>query len=134
MPRSQRRNEAMQFAVQRHLLENLSAIGFERGSEVVNIDAAQLRHQPVGTPGREAAQPEIVNTHFAPAADDVITLGNLLQKNRNVGGIVLQVAIHSDDVFATRMIEPGCESGGLAEIPAKAHYRHAAVHACNLAE
>src|SRR5215470_15273016 len=134
MPRSQRRNEAMQFAVQGHLLENLSAIGFERSSEVVNINTAELRHQPICAARREAAQPEIVNAHLAPAADDVVSLGNLFEKNWNVGGIVLQIAVHGDDVLAARMIEPGCKPSGLPEIPAKAHYCHAAVHACNLAE
>src|SRR5579863_735709 len=35
VPRGQRRDEAMQLAVERHLLQDLAAIGFEGGAEVV---------------------------------------------------------------------------------------------------
>ena len=47
IPRRQRRNEAVQLPIERNLLKNLTAIGLEGGAEVVNIDAAQLGHQPV---------------------------------------------------------------------------------------
>ena len=75
----------------------------------MNIDAAQLGHQPVGAPGRNPAQPEIIDSQLAPAAYDVVAFGNFLQKNRDVGGIVLQVAVHGDDVFAASVIEAGCK-------------------------
>src|SRR5215469_16507749 len=77
MPRGQRGYEAMQFAVERDLLENLAAIGLESGPEIVNVDAAELGHQPVRASRGDAPQPEIVDALFAPAADDVVTLGDL---------------------------------------------------------
>src|ERR1700680_4123062 len=78
IPRCQRWNEAVQLAVQRHLLEHLATIGLEGSSEVMNAHAAQLGHQPVGAARRNAAQPEVVDAALAPSADDIVTLGNLL--------------------------------------------------------
>ena len=108
----------MQFSVERHLLQYFAAIGLECRAEIVNIDAAELGHQPVGTPRREAAQPEVVYSILAPAADDVVSLGNLLQENRDVGWIMLQVAIHGDDVFATGMVKAGSKARGLPKVAA----------------
>ena len=109
MPGRQGRNKSMQFAIERHLFQNLAPIGFEGRSEIVNINAAKLRHQPVGAFRRNAAQPEIIDSHFAPATDNVVALGNLLQKHWDIRGIVLQVPIHGDDVFTTSMIEAGSQ-------------------------
>ncbi len=134
VPRSQRRNKAVQFAVERHLLQNLAAIGFERGTEVVDVHAAELRHQPVGAARGKTAQPEVVNAHLAPAADDVVALGNFLEEQRNVRGVVLQIAVHGDDVLAARMIEPGGQCRSLPKIPPQADHRHPAVYAGNLAQ
>src|SRR5215472_9983390 len=107
MPGGQRGNEAMQFAIERDLLENVAAIGLERGAKIVNVDSAELGHQPVRAARGDAAQPEIVDALFAPAADDVVTLGDFFEKGGNIGGIMLQVAVHGDDEFAARMIEAG---------------------------
>ena len=49
-------------------------------------------------------------------------------------GIVLQIAIHSDDVFAARVIETSGEPGSLAEIAAKFHHGDTAVYGSNLAQ
>src|SRR5262249_32863173 len=100
--------------------------------EVVDINAAQLRHQPIGASGRNAVQPEIINADLAPAADNVVSLGNLFEKDRNVRGVVLQVAVHGDDVLAARMIKTCVEACGLPEISPEPHNRDAAVHACDL--
>src|SRR5580658_2484159 len=93
IPRGQRRDEAVKFAVERHLVEHLAAVGFERGTEVVNIYAAELGQQPVRHAGGDAAHPEIIDANLAPAADDVVTGGNLLEEYGNISGIVLQIAI-----------------------------------------
>src|SRR5271165_2827412 len=134
MPGGQRRNEAVQFAIERYLLQNVAAVGFERGPEVVDVDAADLGHHPVGDARRDAAHPEIVDAHFAPSADNVVTGRNLFQKQRDVVGIVLQIAIHGDDVLAAGMVETGRQSSGLAEVAAQLDHRYAAVHSCDLAQ
>ena len=97
----------MQLTVERHLLKDVAAVGLEGGAEVVDIDAAQFGHQPVGTTRRNAAQPEIVDALLAPSADNVVAFGNFLQEARDVGGIVLQIAVHGDDVFAAGVVETG---------------------------
>src|SRR5208283_5231813 len=89
IPRGQRRDEAVQLAIERDLFEDLAAIGFEGGAEVVNVAAAELGHEPVRHAGGDAAHPEIIDANLAPAADDVVTGRDLFQKHRDVGGIVL---------------------------------------------
>src|SRR5262249_52654441 len=107
MPGRQRRNKTMQFSIQRNLLDDLAAIGFEGSAEVVDIDPAEFGHQPVGAARRDAAQPEVIDAAFAPSADNVVTLGNLFEKNRNVARVVLQIAIHRNNVFAASVIKTG---------------------------
>ena len=100
----------------------------------MDVDAAQLGHEPVGAARGEAAQPEIIDAILAPAADDVVALGNFFEEQRNVGGIVLQVAVHGDDVFAAGVVESSGEAGGLAKIAAQLDDGHAAVDGGNLAQ
>ena len=109
----------MEFAIEWNLFEDLAAIGLEGSAEVVDIDAAEFGHHPVGDPGRNAAHPEIIDADFAPAADDVVPRGNFFEEERDVSGVVLQIAIHGDDVFAAGVVETCGQSGGLAEVPAK---------------
>src|SRR5258706_3250463 len=133
MPGRQRRNEAVQLAVERNLLENLAAVCLESGAEVVDIDAAELGHNPVGNSRREAPQPEVIDALLAPSADDVIALGDFFDEQRDVRRIVLQVAIHGNDEFTAHVIEAGGEAGGLAEIAPQLDYRDAAIHRRDLA-
>ena len=124
----------MQLAIKRDLLEDLAAIRFEGRAEVVNVDAAQLGHQPICHAGGNAAHPEVIHAKLAPAADDVVTGRNLFQKQRDVGGIVLQIAIHGDNVLSTRMVETGGQSRGLAEVAAQLDHRDAAIDRGDLAQ
>src|SRR6476660_2493093 len=123
----------MQLSVERHLLQNLAAIRLKRGAEVVNVHAADFGHQPVGATRWNAAEPEIIDAAPAPATDNVVAVGNLLQKKRDIGRIVLQIAVHGDNVFAAGMIETGGKSRCLAKISAQFDNRHAAVHSSNFA-
>ncbi len=134
VPRRESGNETVQFAVKGDLLQNLAPIGFESRAEVMDIHAAEFGHQPICTARGKAAQPEIVDAAFAPSADDVIALGNFFQEQRYVGGIVLQVAIHGDDVVAAGMIEAGGESGGLPKVAAQADDRDAAIDRGNFTQ
>src|ERR1700722_7124630 len=133
IPRCQRGNEAVQLSVEWHLLEHLATVRFERSPEIVNAHPAQLRHQPVGAARRNAPEPQIIAAALSPAADNVIAVGNLLEEHGNIGGIVLQVAIHGDNVIPTRMVEACSQSGSLPEVASQFHYRHSAVDGCNLA-
>src|SRR5262249_1351071 len=55
VPRRQGRNEAMHFSVQWNLLEDFAAIGLESGAEIMDINAAQLGHEPVGATRRKTS-------------------------------------------------------------------------------
>ena len=128
MPRRQGRDEPVQFPVQRHLLQNVAPVRLECRPKVVDIDATDLRHHPVGDARRNAPHPEIVDAILAPPAHDVVSRGNLLQEHRNVAGIMLQIAIHGDDVLAPCMIEPRRQSRGLPEVAPQLDHRDPAVH------
>src|SRR5262245_59412419 len=133
MPGSEGGNEPMQLAVQRDLLENLTTVRLESCSKVVDIHSAQLRHHPVRDSGGNPAQPEVVDALLTPTADDVVALADLLDKHRDIGGIVLQVAIHGDDVLPARVIKSRGQSGSLPEVAAQFHHCHAAVDRGDLA-
>ena len=134
IPRRQRGNKAMEFAVERNLLENVAAIGLEGCAEVVNVDARNFRHHPVGDARRQTTHPEVVDAYFAPATDDFISGGDFFQEERNVVGIVLQIAIHGDDVLAAGMIKSRGQAGGLAEVAAEFNDSHAAIDSCDFAQ
>src|SRR5580700_42412 len=80
IPRRQRRNEAVQFPVERYLFQHLAAISLESRSKVMNADTTEFSHQPVGAAGRNAAQPKIVDAALPPSAHDVVAFGNLLEE------------------------------------------------------
>src|ERR1035437_1593661 len=48
IPTGEGGNEAVHLAVERNVVDDLAAIGFEGGAKVVNVDARQLGHEPVG--------------------------------------------------------------------------------------
>jgi len=75
-----------------------------------------------------------INAILAPSADDVVAFGNFLKKQWNVGGIVLQVAVHGDNVFAAGVVESGGQAGSLSEIAAQLDYGYATVDGGYLAE
>src|SRR6185437_5138501 len=134
VPACQRGNEAVHFAVKRDVLDDLSAIGLEGSSEVVNVHAGEFGHEPIGAARRNAAQNEVVNALFAPAGDNVIAFIELFQEGGNVIGIVLQVAIHGKDELARGMIESGRQSRRLTEVAPQLDDQHAAVDRGDLFE
>src|SRR5579871_6921561 len=134
MPGGKSGDEAMEFSIEGNLLQDVAAIGLEGCAEIVNINAAEFCHHPVRDTRGEAPQPEIIDAHLAPSADDVVTSRNLFEEQRNVVGIVLKIAIHGDDVLATRVVESGGKACCLPKIPAQLDHGHAAVDGCDFAQ
>src|SRR4051812_10238706 len=124
----------MQLTVQRDLLDQFAAICFKGGAEVVDVHATQLRHQPIRDARWNAAHDEVIDALLAPSADDVVSLFQLLQKQRDVVGIVLQVAIHGDDVLTASIVEAGRQSRCLPEVAAQLDDDHAAVYSSDLVQ
>ncbi len=120
-------NEAVQLTVERYFLHYLAAIRLEGRPEIVQFHPAQLGHKPVGDAGRNPPHDKVINALFAPAADDVVSLAQLLQEHGNVVGIVLQVAIHGDDVLTFGVIEAGRKRRGLPEVAAQFYHYDAPI-------
>ena len=70
----QRRDEAVEFAVEVDVLEDFGAIGLESGAEIAEGDAAGLGHEPVGDARRDLAHDGVIHPVLAPAAGDIIAL------------------------------------------------------------
>ena len=133
VPRCQCGNEAVQLAIQRNLIDDLAAIRFEGSSEIVDIHAAEFRHQPVGAARWKSAHYEIIDALFAPTAHDVVPFADLLQKYWNVVRIVLQIAIHGNDVLTGSVIESCSQSGGLTKVSTQLDDGDAAVYGSDFA-
>jgi len=114
-------------AIERNLLDEFAAVGLVGGAKIVEIDATQLLHQPIGATRGNSPHHQIVDAHLAPAAHNVVAFVNFFDERRNIVRVVLQVAVHGDDVLALGMIEAGRQRRGLAEIPAQFYHNDAAV-------
>ena len=64
----------MHFAVEVQLLQCIPSVGLEGCAEVVNVDAADFRGNPVGDSGGYFSHNEVVDAFFSPAAVDVEAL------------------------------------------------------------
>ena len=53
---------------------------------------------------------------FAPATDNITFSLNCFEQFGNILGIVLQIAVHADDVVPSRVGEARRKSGGLTEV------------------
>ena len=92
------RNEAMHFAIQMHPLKTLFAVDLEAAAGIVD---AVLHDQPAQKirPARGEALEEGILAVLAPAADHIqLVLLHIFDHLGNIGGIVLQISIHGDDV------------------------------------
>ena len=89
----------------------------------MQLHAGDAPDQAVGDAGGEFALQSSVLALMAPAAHQVIALPQFGQQHRDVGRIVLQVAIEAHDHLALGDIKPGGHRGGLAVVLAQQH-RH----------
>src|SRR5208283_4253002 len=97
----------------------VAAVRLEGCPKVVDVDPAELGHQPIGTAGRDLAKQQIVDAVAAPPTDDVVALFYFCQKDRDLCWIMLKIAIHSGHIFGSAVREPSSERGGLAEVSTK---------------
>src|SRR5256712_96385 len=115
-PACQCRNKAMQFAVEMEILDGFAPVSFERRPEIMQVEAAKTRHEPVrGAARKLPSQPGIVPLK-PPAADNVVSLAHLGNERRDFDGIVLKISIHRNNDVASRKIEAGFQARSLSEI------------------
>ncbi len=119
VPAGEGGDEAVHFAVEGDVLDDLAAIGLEGGAEVVDVDAGEDGHELVGGAGGDAAEEEVVAALGSPAADDVVSFFEFGEEVRDLVGVVLEVAVHGEDELTLGVVEAGGEGGGLAEVASK---------------
>ncbi len=124
----------MHLTVEGDVLDDFAAIGLEGGTKVVDVDAAEDGHEPVGCARGNAAEKEVVGALGSPAADDVVAFFEFCEEGGDLVGIVLEVAIHCEDVVSLGVVEAGGEGGGLAEVAAELDDENAGVHCGDLFE
>ncbi len=81
----------------------------------------------VGDHRRQPARHERVLAVAPPAGHDVVAGVEGREQARDVGGVVLEVAVHGDDDLAGGVIDAGRERGGLSEVAHQAHEVHARI-------
>src|SRR5215469_10819273 len=63
----------------------------------------------------------------APARHDIVTFGKLVEQARDVGRVVLTIAIHRDDHVAGTVLETGHDRSGLAVIAPQVEHLNAII-------
>ena len=118
----------MHLAVEVHRLDDLGAKHLQRAAVVVQLDARRARNQPVRDRRRQSAVDERVLAVFAPAGDDVRRRAlEHIDHGPDVARIVLQIAVHRDDVAAAGARKASREAGGLPEVAPEANDTQAMV-------
>jgi len=134
IPRGKRGDEAVHLAVQGNVLDDFTAVRLEGRAEVVDIDAAERRHEQIRGTGGDAAQEKIVSTLCAPAADDIISFFQLCQEVGDLLWVVLKVTVHRQDEVPLGVIEACSEGGGLAEVSPELYDEDTTVYCSDLLE
>src|ERR1700733_14982404 len=99
----------MHLAVQRDIVDHLAPVRFICRSEVVDVHSRELRHQPIGTTGRNTPHDKVVDALLTPAAYHVISLFQLRQEIRDFVGIMLQVrSLDPSSTKTSAKLAPTC--------------------------
>ena len=112
-------DEAVQLAVEPQAVHDLGAVGLQAAVHVVQVHAGEGAGDAVED-AREDAPRERIAPARLPAGDEVEALVELREQPRNLGRVVLQVAVDRDDGVAVCLVEAGRERGRLAEVAAQA--------------
>ena len=116
------RDEAVHLAVQRQVAGDLPVQHPQGAAHVTRGGTGHLADDPVGDLAGEFADQVGVLPLGALAKYRVVALGMLGQQHRDVGGVILQVAIHGGDQVAGGMVDPGAQRWCLAVIAAQLHH------------
>ncbi len=113
-------DKAVHFSVEVHAFETLLAVDFETAAGIVDAVAHDQPAQKVRPAGRKALEERILAV-LAPAADHVeLVLFEVVDHFGNIGGVVLQISVHGDDIIVLRGVDARVHGGRLAEVAAEA--------------
>ena len=109
---------AVELAVELHPFHDLGPVGLEPAVHVVEPDAGDPARDGVEDLRRDPPRERVAPLRL-PAGDEVVPLVELGEEPRDLGRIVLQVAVDRHDDVAGGLAEAGVERGRLAEVPAQ---------------
>ena len=122
----QDRDEPVQLAVDADLAQHLAAVELEPAIVIVEAAAAHAADHPVEDAAGIDLVPGIV-AGLLPAADHVVSLFELGQEARNLGRVVLKIAVEREDQVAPGGLERGREGRRLAEVAPKPDRPHSRI-------
>ncbi len=102
------------------LVEQLPPICLERAAVVADVHAREADDDPVRDPRWNFARDDLVLPVHSVASDEIVAFLELRHEQRDVAGIVLQIAIHADDNSATGAVEARLHRLGLAVVAGEA--------------
>jgi len=106
----------MHLPVQTDPVDYLSFVSFKRTAKIMESHSGHRRNQPIGENAWDIPLDDVILPIFSPAGNHVETLINEVQHSRNIGGIVLSVAIQRDNHVALSEIESGHHRSGLTGV------------------
>ena len=114
--------KAVQLAVEVHVTHQFPPVGLEGTAVIVKLHPGDPADQLVGQQrGQQAAHGRILPL-VPPAAHQIeVAVLKALQKEGNIGRIVLEVAVEGHDHRSAAGVETGRHGGGLAVIAAQQH-------------
>ena len=80
--------------------------------------------QPVGQPGRNLSEEQLVLPLLTPSANQVVPLVQLRDQCLDIPRVVLQVAVERDDHLAPSVVEAGHHGGGLTHVCSQPQAAH----------
>src|SRR5260370_25220555 len=86
-------------------------------AKVMQRDSRKRRHGPIRNAARQATREPGIFSFVAPTADDVEAFVKFFNERRNLGRIMLQIAVHGNDDFAAGSVKAGFKCRRLAKIP-----------------
>src|SRR6266536_1763755 len=104
----------MQLAVENEAARDFPAVSLEAAVHVVQAKPGHPAGDPVEELRRDAARQRVAAPRF-PTRHEVEAFLELREQARNLGRIVLEVAVDRDDAVARGLRESGSERGGFAE-------------------
>ncbi len=115
-------DEAVHLAIQGDRFGQVAAHGPQGAAEVLGAYAGDLADEPVAQQAGDLANEQMVLAADPQAEDRVVTFLEFLEHDRDVGRIVLQIAVQGYDDVARGPVDAGLQGGRLAEVAAQADY------------
>src|SRR5437867_3336324 len=101
------RQKAVHFAVKPYAVDHMALIGLHRTAKIVKPDSRDRGNQSVRKNAWNISPDVVVLPVLSPSGNHVVSLVEQVEHLRNIGRIVLAVAIQRNNRASARMIESG---------------------------